>query len=206
MEFILSILTFFTSLGGVPSAEPVKNIEVIEPAVIASEVQSNPEALPAEVLPVENSVCVDDAATDRVLSILFENAQGRIQPVLLTDGSRTKEMEKAFAKFKSSLSPEMATVFRDPRVISMDPEMRVVGEAFADGINASAVRNKLQMFDHNVQVVVYTDFVFSGYNHRDPTGVYFRNQFDILNTSGDHSLFNSRTEANALMWLAYLSL
>jgi hypothetical protein len=206
MEFILSLLTFFTSLGGVSSAEPVQNVEVIESVVVASEVQSNPETLPAEVLPVENPVCVDDAATDRILSILFENAQGRVQPVLLTDGSRTKEMEKAFAKFKGGLSPEMAAVFRDPRVISMDPEMRVMGEAFADGINASAVRNKLQMFDHNVQVVVYTDFVFSGYNHRDPTGVYFRNQFDVLTATGDHALFNSRTEANTLMWLAYLSL
>lgn len=201
MDILLFLLTFFTTLSGASATPAITNAGTAGLAPQTNAQVATPAAAKDEVL-----ICADDAANKRILGLLFENAQGRIQPVLLTDGSRTKEMEQAFTSFKNGLGKELAAVLREPRIMTMDKEMRVIGEAFPDGINASAVRNKLQMFEQDVQIVVYTDFVFSPFSHRDPTGVYFRNQFDIFTQTGANALFNKQAEANALMWMAYLSL
>lgn len=193
LSFILSIFLLLSGASPVTVSADSPSTMVSSSAAVAQSNAVCPIAPPEE-------------ARRRMLGTLFENAQGRIQPVLLTDGSRTGELERSFNKFKAGLPEELSVVLREPKTIRVDQEMKILGEAFPDGINASAVRNKLQIFDSNVLIVVYTDFVFSPFRHRDPTNLYSRSQFDVLNQSGGSSPYNQQTEADFLMWLAYIHL
>ncbi|MBI4121811.1 MAG: hypothetical protein HY461_00610 [Parcubacteria group bacterium] len=204
MGIFVTILSFLTALAApvsLPVTSPVEAIDA-KPAVVEVPVVEPLSAAVAPSCPAR----LDDATTKRVLGLLYENAQGSIQPVLITDGKHTREMKKSFTTFKNSLGKELASLLREPKVITMDREMTILGDAFSNGINASGVRNKLQMFDENIKLVVYTDFVFSPFNHREPTGVYFRSQFGTLNQRGGSELYNRQMEANFLMWMAYTNL
>ena len=193
LSFILSILLLLSG------ASPVTVSADTPPATVASEASA---AGSNEVCPITSP----DEASRRMLGTLFEKSQGRIQPVLLTDGSRTRELEASFKEFADRLPEELSAVLSQPQTIQVDQEMKILGEAFPDGINASAIRNKLQIFDPNILLVVYTDFIFSPFRHRDPTNLYFRSQFDVLNQSVGSSPNNQQTEVDFLMWLAYIHL